>query len=115
MAPWSLSRFSGVNRQHTSMSCVGRDTPWATAANPPTTTNSTRAWMTRPSRDSRSGTTGLHLLSERESESEHASVLPDPLGRGPAKVGLDQGHVEAVRLRGLPGGARGVPGPRLGL
>ena len=59
--------------------------------------------MRRLSSDSRSGTT-VHLLPESEGESERAGVLPDPLDRGTTQIGFDQGHVEAIRFRSLPGG-----------
>jgi hypothetical protein len=46
-APWMRIRFASENRQQMSTSRVTKVTPWATAANPPIRTNSTRASMSR--------------------------------------------------------------------
>jgi len=68
----------------------------ATAAKPPTTTNSTRWRMSLSRRDSRSGSATLHGSSEAERGSERPIVGPDAFLRSLPEIALEQRHVAAV-------------------
>src|SRR6266496_3190366 len=90
-------RFASLNRQQISTSRVTKVTPCATAANPPTKTNSTCASTSLRVSSLRFCIPFLHRGAQRIGESQGVVIGLHPLPRFFCEAIVEQGKIDVVR------------------